>query len=632
ILLALELSDSAMRRYESVGATLPTALADPVQLAFGGFLAPLREVRIGRSEIDGARQALARARQGLAAVGLDLGVNQALEDVDAILSAAGAGFSAAEFAFEAANNLAALTSQGAFSSAFAATARTAIPAAADQMARARREASRGLDAIANVKKPPVISPLTIGDIRDQLLVLSSALERAGDFVSLMGYVLGLDAPRTFLVLGQDDNEIRATGGFIGSVHEIVIDGGDLWVPQYLDSFDVDPTFEGNPVGPDAFCRYMLGGPCILAFRDSNWWPDFPTSAELALDLYETSLGIKADGVIAVDRWFMADLVDASGGVLLPGRDLPIDGSLARRYASSRLYPCRPENIKQRPSRCFVEDLMDHLLTVAANDAATSRAMLETAVAATAGKHILTYLRDPQASSVFRSLNWDGHLIETTGDYLMIVDTSVYSKVHDFVNREIHYEVTPNADGSAEVRLRIGYELSDDAYPPVTECVQIVDNWNCHWNYVRVLAPLGSVMRVVPDFPLPDGTMYESYSSALGIDVRGSNTFAIADDLEFGKTEMNWLITLSTGQSARFELSYTVPNAITLLPDGTHKYQLTLQKQPGTRGEKVSVLVRLPRGSAVVGTLDEGAVTGPSGIEFPLTFDTDKVLSVRFAAE
>ena len=629
IVRALDSADRAMKRYEFVSSTLPAYIADPVQLVFGGFVTPVGELTEGRAEIEIARAALGNALRRLESVHLDLGVDRQIADADAILAAAFEGFSAAQLALEGANSLASLTSHAAFSAEFSRTAVSVIPAAADQVSRAQAQVAKGIDAVKHLETSPAISPLSIGDIRARLAGLASALDRAGEFVELVGYVLGLDAPRTFLVLGQDDNEIRATGGFIGSVHEIVIDRGDLWIPQFLDSWDVDSSPAQDQVGPTAFCRYMLGGPCVQSFRDANWWPDFPTSAEFALKIYEDSQRIRADGVIAVDRWFMSDLVDNLGGAVLPGRAEPIDGDLARRFSSNHLYPCGPDNVKQRANRCFTEDLMDYLLISAQGNPSTSRTFLETLLHATGEKHVLTYLRNANAASILESLDWDGRLKDPEGDFLMIVDTSVYSKVHDWVQRTTEYDVTLNVDGYATATLTTTYDQQVDSIPPTPFCEQITDNWGCHWNYIRVLVPERATLLATPNFTLPDGTVYETLAAARGDDVRGSNTFSVNDDVTNSKTELSWLMVTNAGDSARFAMSYWVPGVVTRQADGSFRYMLTLQKQPGTRGDLVSVRIRLPDGSTPTGILPDGAVVDEGEVVIRVALEKDVTLSLVF---
>ena len=81
--------------------------------------------------------------------------------------------------------------------------------------------------------------------------LDLLLEQSIDTTRFLWTFLGFEGPRRYLLLGQNQNEIRATGGFIGVAVEVTLDEGILTNLVYHDSTTVDPQpLSRNPPPPD----------------------------------------------------------------------------------------------------------------------------------------------------------------------------------------------------------------------------------------------------------------------------------------------------------------------------------------------------------------------------------------------
>lgn len=143
-------------------------------------------------------------------------------------------------------------------------------------------------------------------------VIEDALVEAADLVDLVRAGLGYEGERTYLVVMQNQNEIRATGGFIGATLEIPLVNGVLGELEYVDSSLVDiPPLINNPAAPEPIYWYLWIG--RLLFRDANWNPDFPHSAETLIGMYEDRSHVALDGAIAATKLIAFDLVDVVGG-------------------------------------------------------------------------------------------------------------------------------------------------------------------------------------------------------------------------------------------------------------------------------------------------------------------------------
>src|SRR5699024_5779995 len=138
--------------------------------------------------------------------------------------------------------------------------------------------------------------------------------RAAD---LAGALLGGDRPRTYLLVGQNDDEPRATGGFIGTLGLLTLADGRITASDVRSSYLWDRPGLAPLPAPEPLQRYMNAGGWYL--RDANWWLDFRRTAAQLLLLWEREHGNaeQVDGVIAIDSSALELLLRAVGTVDVP---------------------------------------------------------------------------------------------------------------------------------------------------------------------------------------------------------------------------------------------------------------------------------------------------------------------------
>lgn len=125
-------------------------------------------------------------------------------------------------------------------------------------------------------------------------------------------LLGFDHPVTYLVLLQNNLELRPTGGFIGSFALITFQNGKLIDKEFYDVYTADGQLKGYVEPPLPIANYL--GEESWYLRDSNWDPDFLNSAQRARWFLDKSLNRQVDGVIALDLNLVANLLEITGPV------------------------------------------------------------------------------------------------------------------------------------------------------------------------------------------------------------------------------------------------------------------------------------------------------------------------------
>ncbi|HCC84205.1 MAG TPA: hypothetical protein DEP87_00760 [Candidatus Pacebacteria bacterium] len=121
--------------------------------------------------------------------------------------------------------------------------------------------------------------------------------------------------KTWLILFQNSQELRATGGFIGSYAKLDFQEGILTQFEIQDIYQPDGQFQGFIPAPTGVAEYLSSGQG-LRLPDANWWPDFPKSAQTMLQYFALGKEQHVIGVAAVNLALVEDLVRIFGPIQL----------------------------------------------------------------------------------------------------------------------------------------------------------------------------------------------------------------------------------------------------------------------------------------------------------------------------
>jgi hypothetical protein len=162
----------------------------------------------------------------------------------------------------------------------------------------------------------------------------SASDAAARAVRVLPTMLGKDGPRTYLLLFDNNAEIRATGGMPGSFALVRTDRGAIsmvsqGVPDQIGKF-------AAPVLPQEQSERAIYDTQIAEYmQDTNFTPDFPRTAQLVREMWQRHTGQMLDGVWSIDTVSLAPLLRATGPVQAPGVKLTaanaVDELLNRTY-------------------------------------------------------------------------------------------------------------------------------------------------------------------------------------------------------------------------------------------------------------------------------------------------------------
>lgn len=180
-------------------------------------------------------------------------------------------------------------------------------------AHAVSQSSERLNSIdAGALLPQISEPLV--KARAQLDSLQNGLDVAADAAALAPDMLGDKAPRNYLLLIQNNAETRATGGIPGALAVMRVDHGKLALDGQTSASELGAMSPTIPVEPEQ--RQIYSGRVGKYMQDVNLTPDFPTSASVAIAMWQQKTGERLDGVVSVDPVALSYLLGATGPLTL----------------------------------------------------------------------------------------------------------------------------------------------------------------------------------------------------------------------------------------------------------------------------------------------------------------------------
>lgn len=159
----------------------------------------------------------------------------------------------------------------------------------------------------------------LNQARKQLQDVTGALDTAAKASQIVPGMLGADAPRHYLLMIQNNAEVRASGGIPGALAVLTLENGKLTLGTQSSATDLGTMVPTLPV--EAEQQQIYSGRLGKFMQDVNLTPDFPTSAATSQAMWERKTGQRVDGVISIDPVALGYILDATGPVELTNREL-----------------------------------------------------------------------------------------------------------------------------------------------------------------------------------------------------------------------------------------------------------------------------------------------------------------------
>lgn len=338
----------------------------------------------------------------------------------------------------------------------------------------------------------------------QLIDQASALVNdAKPLLEVAPDLLGINTPKYYFVLFQNDAELRPTGGFMTAYGILKVDQGKITPVLSEDMYALDARFSKKITPPEPIVKYLkgVGGATMTRWylRDMNFSPDFAVSMKGFTDIYNNQISgaRKIDGVIAVDTQLLADLLKVLGSIGVPEWG-NFSAEIDKRCDCPQVV-YRLEEIADKPisgtnlsRKAVIGPLMHSILSNAFNSPKDKISALATVgINAVNQKHVLFYLFDEKAQKAVEAFNMAGRVRETQGDYAMLIDTNLGGAKSDlFIDRSIEQVIETGADGTITKTVTVTYNNPFKASNCNLLAGELCLN-GLYRNYFRLYVPLGS---------------------------------------------------------------------------------------------------------------------------------------------
>jgi hypothetical protein len=434
----------------------------------------------------------------------------------------------------------------------------------------------------------------------------------GDLAQLtdtLKLVLGGNDFKRYMVVFQNNNELRPTGGFVGSFAIIDVQRGNI---QNIDvpsggSYDLQGQLDAY-VKPPLPLQLVNGR---WEFQDSNWFPDFPASAQKMAWFYEHSRGATVDGVIAVNASVFEDLLKILGAVSSEKHNLELTSENAiadLQYQVEKNYN-KDENKPKEVIGELMTDIFNKMSKLSPMDMVKVLTIFHTAFK---DKEAQAFFFDRSLEKTIREFGWSGEInsINDGQDYLSVINSNMQGQKSDAkIKQNIKQEVFVQKDGSIINKIIINKRHTGVAGEIFSGVANI--------SYLRLYVPAGSQLLEAGGFEYPpeeafhvpedwyqDDLHISQFETEVGVDMKNGTRIVN----EFGKTSFgNWMITYPGNESEvyfiyklPFKISYVrdenidkgVLESVLASTDKRLKYSLVIQKQSGVESG-FSFAIKLP---------------------------------------
>jgi hypothetical protein len=356
--------------------------------------------------------------------------------------------------------------------------------------------------------------------------------------------------RNYLVIFQNNNELRPAGGFITSYGILKFHSG---IYRGIEIHDVYGSIDDHEyLTPPYPMEELLANEWYqgYTFRDGNFNADFPTTAKELIRLFKiTNPDARIDGVFAVNFSFIERLLDITGPVEID--EYVLSSQNLFETTTHQVNDVDRHNIEELESRKgILKPLASSLIKKLVFNPFNYRDISEYVTEGLNNKDIQLYFEDQSLQNFVNSHNWGGAWpYDLEGDFLAVVEANLGGMKSDrYIKRDVTYHV------------KITEEVLQGLASPEADLEVKIQHYG------------------IENIPLSGHyTGYFRY-------------YKNPDD----KNPQDEIIKLKPGETKIINKSYTLPENV--FKNG--EYSLYIPKQSGTIGDQYTIIIELPQGYGI----------------------------------
>lgn len=365
-----------------------------------------------------------------------------------------------------------------------------IVAIAPELQRADATVRAAQAQLGQIDRSAVVAPVggAVASLQAKIDSAAELTEPAARIARLLPAALGADGPRTYLVVFQNLAEPRATGGIFGSYAVVTADQGQVWIADQSParSFGYfDPPVSGLSVD-----QRQLFGPELVTFpADVNLTPDFPTAAQLFIQMYQAHGGGTVDGVLAIDPVALSYFLQGAPAQTVDGVTVDADNVVATLLSTAyQMY----DEASQAPRDDFITAATAGAFGQVMSGTARPESVVAGLRRAAAERRLLFYSTDVVEQADIAATGMSGAIggpAESSSVGVFLND-AVGSKLGYYLTGQASVtggECQPDGSQSATVTVVLGYQ------PPASGLPDYVTSGSADYGYrvhLLLTAPAG----------------------------------------------------------------------------------------------------------------------------------------------
>jgi len=462
-------------------------------------------------------------------------------------------------------------------------------------------------------------------ILEKIHSMDDTINLAEETIDTWPDILGFDGNRTYLILFQNNMELRPGGGFIGSYGVLPINNGKIGKLQINDVYNADGQLTQAIQPPYGLQRYL--GVSHWFLRDSNFDPDFTRDAAQAAQFLQLETHQKVNGVIAVDTTFLKNVISVVGPITLPDYNVTV--------TPDNFYLLTETNAEKNffPGSTQKKDFLTSLMNALMEKLATQKQMpyekfAQMIVSSIQQKDLLMSFSNPGVQNVYTvndlsSSLWDGRTYEknTLYDFFGVVDANVgTNKANYYVKRSISQSTTIDDSGGQQTTAEVTYVNTSTKNSPFG---------GDYRDYVRFLVPENAVLdsvsinnkQVQTSPAVTDPTIFtaEGFTPPPGLEVD--------QEQDQQESAIGFFFIVQAASTETVSITYHTPgnldtNAVVFT------YSLGLFKEPGAEDDPYQLYISYPNDFSLL-TSDKNLSNVGGKLIYNTPFSTDKILGARF---
>jgi len=421
----------------------------------------------------------------------------------------------------------------------------------------------------------------INQTQELVSQINQYVKNSKPLLSKVSWLLGKDSPRTYLMIFQNDGELRPSGGFWTAYSTLTVSNGKITPGSASNIYDLDDKINSKVPSPRLLKSYHINVP-YLNLRDSNLSPDFPTDAKIFLDQYTKVMKgkNKFDAIITIDTEILVDIVrilgklDTRVGTFTAQPDKRCDGCPAIIY-DLQWMSGRPRDYIEPNRKDFMNPLMSALLANVMGSEKTKMPPLIQALFENINqKHVMLYFPDETMQLIGDKANITGKIVDVdqNTDYFHLNDANFASaKTNIFITQKINHDIDIK-NGVVTHKISITYTNPSPGSNCNLEKGGLCLNASTYRNLFRFYTPIGSKLIKMTGSEV-ETVQYEELNKQVFEGFYGN---------KFG---------LNPQSNLKTSIEYT-SGVIT-----SKNYSLLLQKQPGTKPVEYQITIngeKLPK--------------------------------------